>query len=116
MLVDRARPNLYMQYARDAIYNINDIKEALHPNTRNHLLAAHAISGCGTVSALFKVGKKKALQVGGGAVVSVRALEPRVPVSNPRYPLTTFQYLISPPVAKDYPNCCHTVLRRDLQR
>ena len=53
-----------MQFARFAVYSIYyDIMEALHPNTRKHLLTAHAITGCDTVSALFKVGKKKALKV-----------------------------------------------------
>ena len=38
-----------------------------------------------------------------GAVVSVRAWELRVPSANPRYPLTTFQYLISPPSGQRLP-------------
>ena len=63
MLLDRARPKLYMQFARNAIYNINDIKEALHPNIKNHLVVAHAISGSDTLSALLNVGIKKVLKV-----------------------------------------------------
>ena len=43
------------------------------------------------------------LWVGGGAVVSIRAGEPRVLGSNSRYPLTTFQYLISPPSGQRLP-------------
>ena len=50
----------------------------------------------------------------GGAVVSVLAWELRVPGSNPRYPLTTFQYLISSPsgqrLPKLLPYCLQMVL------
>ena len=63
MLIDRSKPNLFMQYARNAIYGIDCMKEALHPNVRTHLLATHAISGSDTVSAIYNVGKKKALKV-----------------------------------------------------
>ena len=48
---------------------------------------------------------------------SAQVCEPRIPGSNPRYSLTTFHSLISPPSGqrvKDYPNYCHTILRRDL--
>ena len=48
---------------------------------------------------------------GGGTVVSVRACEPRIPGLIPRYPLAIFHSLVFFCwVAKDYPNCCHTVL------
>ena len=47
-------------------------------------------------------------------MVSVEAWEPRVPSSNPRYPLTTLQYLISPPsgqrLSKLLPYCPQTGL------
>ena len=36
-------------------------------------------------------------------MVSVRAWEPRILNSNPRYPLTTFHYLISPPSGQRLP-------------
>lgn len=39
------------------------IKQALHPWARDHLLVAHAITGCDSVSALYNIGKKKALKV-----------------------------------------------------
>ena len=49
----------------------------------------------------------------GSTGFSVRACEPRVPCSNPdiRWPLFCLWYYCW--VAKDYPNCCHTVFRRN---
>ena len=66
MLVDNALPNLYMQYATHDIYSTNSIKQALHPWARDHLLVAQAITGSDSVSALYNIGKKKALKVFGG--------------------------------------------------
>ena len=63
MPVDKALPILYMQYATHDIYNTNSIKQALHPWARDHLLVAHAITRCDSVSALYNIGKKKALKV-----------------------------------------------------
>ena len=55
------------------------------------------------------------LKRGSSTVVSVWACELRVPglIPNIRWPLFFLWYYRR--VAKDYPNCCHTVLRRDLQ-
>ena len=63
MLINISYPNLYMQYARNVIYSINSIMEALSQNVRDHLLVAHTITGCDTVSALYKIGKKTAINV-----------------------------------------------------
>ena len=58
MLIDRSCPNLYMYYQHDAIYKIQSIKDALCDTVSSHLLVAHAISGCDTVSSMHNVGKK----------------------------------------------------------
>ena len=63
MLIDRSCSNLYMQFANNVIYNSEAIREALPLGVQNHLLIAHAITGCDTVSALFSVGKRSALEV-----------------------------------------------------
>ena len=55
--------NVYMQYGRDFVYNIHSIKQVMNPSVSEHILVAHAISGCDTVSPLYGVGKKKALAV-----------------------------------------------------
>ena len=47
---------------------------------------------------------------GGSTGVSVRACEPRIPVSSPDIRCRYYRR-----VAKDYPNCCHIVLRRNSQ-
>ena len=43
------------------IYNIIDIQNALHEVVKKHILFAHAVTGCDTVSALYGVGKLKTL-------------------------------------------------------
>lgn len=64
MLIDRvATANVYMQYSRNTVYNISDMQQSMHTQSRQHILLAHAITGCDTVSALFSIGKKKALKV-----------------------------------------------------
>ena len=63
MLIVRSCPNLYMQYAHNAIYSISCIREALPSSVSENLLIAHAITGCDTVSAMYKIGKKTALNV-----------------------------------------------------
>ena len=52
----RARINLFVQ--TKFRYNICEIKSKLKPNVIDHLLVAHIISGCDSVSALFRRGKK----------------------------------------------------------
>ena len=62
MLVNRAAPNmhLYMLCCRNPItlYKISDIQESLG-ETSNHLMVLHAITGCDTVSGLYRQGKSK---------------------------------------------------------
>ena len=67
MLVDKAIPtmNIFMQFSSYplTIYSIIDIQNALHEVAKKHILFAHAVTGCHTVSALYGVGKQKALAV-----------------------------------------------------
>lgn len=62
MLIERSCPNLYMQFAYNAIYNSEAIREALPLGVQNHLLIARTITGCDTVSAMCNVGKKTAAE------------------------------------------------------
>lgn len=62
ILIDRSLPNLHMHYQRDAIYNMQSIKDGLGATVSAHLLVAHAISGCDTVSAMHNMGKKAPLR------------------------------------------------------
>ena len=52
----RARDNLFVQTKYR--YNICEIKSKLKQNVIDHLLVTHIISGCDSVSALFRRGKK----------------------------------------------------------
>ena len=45
-----------------ALYNITLIQNAVG-NKKQHLLFAHSVTGCDTVSALFGLGKKKAIDI-----------------------------------------------------
>ncbi|MES9880176.1 MAG: hypothetical protein ABW185_04765 [Sedimenticola sp.] len=64
MLVDRVTTtNVYMRYSKNDVYNISDIQQTMHAQSRQHILLAHAITGCDTVSALYSIGKKKAITV-----------------------------------------------------
>ena len=67
MLIDAALPSMdiYMQFPNNPVklYDINSVIQSLHPAVKRHLLFAHAITGCDTVSALFGMGKQKALSV-----------------------------------------------------
>jgi len=45
----------------DTVYSISDIQDALSPNVKSHILLAHAITGCDTVSAPFNIGKQKVI-------------------------------------------------------
>ena len=65
---------------------------------------------------VLPMGVNDSLWGGGSTVVRVRACEPRLPGFDPPiicWPLFFLWYYCQ--VAKDYPNCCHTVLRWDLQ-
>ena len=55
--------NVYMQYERNLVYTVHEIKRALNMTVAQYIIIAHAISGCDVVSALFGMGKKKALAV-----------------------------------------------------
>ena len=57
--------NVFMQYDKDHIYNKygHSIKIKMKRVVSHHILLIHAISGCDTVSAVYGVGKKKALAV-----------------------------------------------------
>ena len=50
-------------YSRNNVYKISGMQEVMHHQSRRHILLAHAITGCDTVSALFSIGKKRALTV-----------------------------------------------------
>ena len=67
MLVDKADPTMdvYMQFTNHppAIYSIHEIQETLHAVVKKYILFAHAATGCDTVSALYNIGKRKALSV-----------------------------------------------------
>ena len=55
--------NVYMQFGKDSAYNVHSIVQNLKSSVSRHILIAHAISGCDTVSALYGVGKKTAVAV-----------------------------------------------------
>lgn len=67
MLVDKATPtmDIYMQFRNNplTIYSITEIQQALHAVVKRHILFAHAVTGCDTVSALYNIGKRKALSI-----------------------------------------------------
>ena len=66
MLISLAPPDcdMYMLCSTNptALYNITRIQNAVG-NKKPHLLFAHSVTGCDTVSALFGVGKKKAIDI-----------------------------------------------------
>ena len=66
MLISLAPPDcdMYMLCSTNpiALYNITLIQNALG-NKKPHLLFAHSVTGCDTVSALFGIGKKKAIDI-----------------------------------------------------
>ncbi|KAL8606327.1 hypothetical protein ACOMHN_050807 [Nucella lapillus] len=67
MLVDKADPTMdvYMQFTNHppTIYSIHEIQETLHAVVKKYILFAHAATGCDTVSAMYNIGKRKALSV-----------------------------------------------------
>ena len=66
MLISLAPPDcdMYMLCSTNpiALYNITLIQNAVG-NKKPHLLFAHSVTGCDTVSALFGIGKKKAIDI-----------------------------------------------------
>ena len=67
-LAGNARANdsneMFMQWCSStlSVFNIHNIQQAIG-NNKNHLLFLHAISGCHTVSAMYKQGKRKAFHM-----------------------------------------------------
>lgn len=59
----RQDQQIYMQFDIERLYRICDIQEKLNPNMKCHILVAHAITGCDTVSALYNKGKKKIVSI-----------------------------------------------------
>lgn len=58
MLINRLRTDsVYVQYARENVCSMQSITQAMHLSVHQHILIAHAISGCDTVSALYGVVK-----------------------------------------------------------
>ena len=57
ILIEKSLPNLHLQFQRDAVYNVQSIKDELGASVSVHLLVAHAITGCDTVSAMHNIGK-----------------------------------------------------------
>lgn len=56
--------NIFMMFERDpSVYSIHAIQQAISPNLKTNLLFLHAITGCDTVSALYDVGKMKAVSI-----------------------------------------------------
>ena len=66
MLVAQTNPSasVYMlcRSSPTTIYNINEIQESIG-TTSQHLMFIHAITGCDTVSAIYRQGKRKAFNV-----------------------------------------------------
>ena len=52
-----------MQFQRDNIVKISDIQRTLSAKVKRHILVAHDLSGCDTVSALYNQGKKTIISV-----------------------------------------------------
>lgn len=67
ILVDQVTDanDMYMQFSSNpvTIYKIADLQNNLSPSAKTHILVGHAFLGCDTVSAMYNVGKKKALAV-----------------------------------------------------
>ena len=58
-----SHPNLYMKFDHASCYRIEKIRRALPDTFKRHILAAHALTGCDTVSALFNKGKRQVFSV-----------------------------------------------------
>jgi len=52
-----------MQFNSEQLYKIKDMQAKLATSVKSHILIAHAITGCDTVSALYSMGKKKIVTV-----------------------------------------------------
>ena len=57
ILIEKSLPNIHLQFQRDAVNNVQSIKDELAVSVSAHLLVAHAITGCNTVSAMHNIGK-----------------------------------------------------------
>ena len=58
ILIDRSCPELYIQHAHNSLYSIASIREALSSSISDNLIISPAITGCDTVSAMYKVCKR----------------------------------------------------------
>ena len=54
---------IYMQFNSEQLYKIKDMQAKLATSVKSHILIAHAITGCDTVSTLYSMGKKKIVTV-----------------------------------------------------
>ena len=57
MLIDRSSKFVNAIFKLLTIYSTHSIRDALPSDVRDHLLAAHAITGCDIVLAMYKIGK-----------------------------------------------------------
>ena len=64
IVVGTEMTDVYMMCHRNhvALFNIHDIQHALG-STRHHLMFLHAVTGCNTVSAIYRQGKRKAFNI-----------------------------------------------------
>ena len=67
MLIDKVTPNtkLHMQFSSnpDVIFSIDQIQQSISVVLKSHLLILHAFTGCDNVSAIYNIGKRKAVSV-----------------------------------------------------
>ena len=52
ILIEKSIPNIHLLFQRDAVYNVQSIKDELGVSVSTHLLVAHATTGCDTSSAM----------------------------------------------------------------
>ena len=64
IVVGTEMTDVYMMCHRNpvALFNIHEIQHALG-STRHHLMFLHAVTGCDTVSAIYRQGKRKAFNI-----------------------------------------------------
>ena len=58
LVSESASENVFMKFGYQQTYRISDMQAKLNENIRRHILLLHSISGCDSVSALFRKGKK----------------------------------------------------------
>jgi len=62
-VTDEVNLSIQLTTSPNTIYRISDIQKALSLDVRSHILLAHAITGCDTVSAPYNIGKQKVISV-----------------------------------------------------